>query len=167
MPLGDRQIKLSIIYNRKQAGKPRHDWSYKKSPVTEVTGAGSSKVNISQTTVAGVKPGIFLRFYANTASLDKLSNLVYTKCIYKVGRWAAMLTAKVFQSGNSQAIRIPKEMQTTEKEFIIRKSGNCFFLLPVNDPWALLRQSIGQAGEDVFFERDQPMLSDLQEREAL
>ena len=78
-----------------------------------------------------------------------------------------MLTAKVFQSGNSQAIRIPKEMQTTEKEFIIRKSGNCFFLLPVSDPWALLRQSIGQADEDVSFERDQPMLSDLPEREAL
>ena len=78
-----------------------------------------------------------------------------------------MLTAKVFQSGNSQAIRIPKEMQTTEKEFIIRKSGNCFFLLPVSDPWALLRQSIGQADEDVSFERDQPMLSDLPEREVL
>ena len=77
-----------------------------------------------------------------------------------------MLTAKVFQSGNSQAIRIPKEMQTTEKEFIIRKSGNCFFLLPVNDPWALLRQSVGQADEDVTFERDQPMLSDLPERAA-
>ncbi|MBQ9635836.1 MAG: hypothetical protein IJV12_06455 [Acidaminococcaceae bacterium] len=78
-----------------------------------------------------------------------------------------MYTAKVFQSGNSQAIRIPKDMQTTEKEFIIRKSGNCFFLLPVDDPWALLRQSIGQADEDIFFERDQPMLSDLPEREAL
>ena len=26
------------IYNRKQAGKPLHDWSYKKSPVTKVTG---------------------------------------------------------------------------------------------------------------------------------
>ena len=41
-----------------------------------------------------------------------------------------MLKAKVFQSGNSQAIRIPKEIQTTEKEFIIRKSGSCYFLLP-------------------------------------
>ena len=29
--------KLSIIYNRKQAGKLRHCWSYEKSPVTEVT----------------------------------------------------------------------------------------------------------------------------------
>ena len=78
-----------------------------------------------------------------------------------------MLTAKVFQSGNSQAIRIPKELQTSEKEFLIRKSGNCYFLLPVNDPWALLRQCIGQADEDISFDRDQPMLNELSEREAL
>ncbi|MBR1812493.1 MAG: hypothetical protein IJ773_01580 [Lachnospiraceae bacterium] len=78
-----------------------------------------------------------------------------------------MLTAKVFQSGNSQAIRIPKEYQTDEKEFIIRKSGNCFFLIPANDPWALLRQSLGQAEEAVSFERDQPLLSDLPERDIL
>ncbi|MBO5588369.1 MAG: hypothetical protein J6N55_11790 [Anaerovibrio sp.] len=78
-----------------------------------------------------------------------------------------MLTAKVFKSGNSQAIRIPKEMQTTEKEFMIRKSGNCYFLLPVDDPWALLRQSIGQVDEDISFQRDQPMLNDLPEREVI
>ena len=78
-----------------------------------------------------------------------------------------MLTAKVFKSGNSQAIRIPKELQTTEKEFMIRKSGNCYFLLPVDDPWALLRQSIGQVDEDISFQRDQPMLNDLPEREVI
>ena len=78
-----------------------------------------------------------------------------------------MLTAKVFQSGNSQAIRIPKEMQTTEKEYIIRKSGNCLFLIPPNDPWALLRQCIGKADEDVSFDRNQPMLNELPAREEL
>ncbi len=78
-----------------------------------------------------------------------------------------MLTAKVFQSGNSQAIRIPKEMQTTEKEFIIRKYGNCYFLLPKDDPWALLRQCIGQADEEIALEREQPLLHDLPDREAL
>ncbi len=78
-----------------------------------------------------------------------------------------MYTAKVFQSGNSQAIRIPKELQTSEKEFIIRKSGNCFFLLPLDDPWALLRQVFSSREEDMSFDRDQPMLSDLPEREAL
>ena len=78
-----------------------------------------------------------------------------------------MLTAKVFQSGNSQAIRIPKEYQTNEKEFLIRKSGGCFFLIPIDDPWALLRQSIGQVTEDISFDRDQPMLSDIPEKETL
>ena len=77
-----------------------------------------------------------------------------------------MLTAKVFQSGNSQAIRIPKELQTSEKEFLIQKSGNCLFLLPLDDPWPLLRQSIGQADEAFSFERDQPMLNDIPARAA-
>lgn len=78
-----------------------------------------------------------------------------------------MLTAKVFQSGNSQAIRIPKEFHTNEIEYIIRKSGDCFFLIPKNDPWALLRQCIGQADDAFSFERDQPLLSDLPGRESL
>ena len=77
-----------------------------------------------------------------------------------------MLTAKVFQSGNSQAIRIPREMQTTEKEFIIRKSGNCLFLIPADDPWALLRECIGCADEELTFDRSQPLLNDLPERES-
>ena len=76
-----------------------------------------------------------------------------------------MVTAKVFKSGNSQAIRIPKEFQTEETEFIIRKSGECLFLIPKDDPWALLRQCLGQADEASFFDRDQILLTDLPERE--
>ncbi len=78
-----------------------------------------------------------------------------------------MQKAKVFQSGNSQAIRIPKEFQTEEKEYYIRKSGECLFLIPADDPWALLRQCIGGAEEDISFDRDQPMLEDCEERESL
>ena len=78
-----------------------------------------------------------------------------------------MLKAKVFQSGNSQAIRIPKEMQTDQKEFIIRKYGNCYYLITEDDPQALLKQSLGQMDKDAPFERDQPMLTELPQREAL
>lgn len=78
-----------------------------------------------------------------------------------------MLKAKVFQSGNSQAVRIPKELQTKEKEFIIRKYGNCYFLIPADDPWALLAQCVGQMDADTPFERDQPTLAELPAREAL
>ena len=40
-----------------------------------------------------------------------------------------MLTSKVFTSGNSQAIRLPKEYQFKEKELFIQKIGknNCAF----------------------------------------
>ncbi|MBR4606514.1 MAG: hypothetical protein IKO41_09875 [Lachnospiraceae bacterium] len=78
-----------------------------------------------------------------------------------------MLKSKVFQSGNSQAFRIPSELQTTEKEFIVTKSGGCYFFIPEDDPWALLRQTIGSLEEDVSFDRNQPMISDLERREEL
>lgn len=78
-----------------------------------------------------------------------------------------MLKAKVFQSGNSQAIRIPKEMQTNQKEFIIKRYGNCYYLIPEDDPKALLKQSLGKMDKDTPFERDQPMLADLPEKEAM
>ena len=78
-----------------------------------------------------------------------------------------MQTAKVFQSGNSQAIRIPNEYRTDEKEFIIKRIGNCFYLLPTNDPWALLRETIGSMDEDIAFDRNQPSVSDLPAREEL
>ena len=78
-----------------------------------------------------------------------------------------MLKTKVIQSGNCQAIRIPKELQTTEKEFIIRKISNCYFLIPVDDPWALLRQCIGQLEENIDFNRNQPLLNELTKREEM
>ena len=66
-----------------------------------------------------------------------------------------MLTAQVFQSDNGQAIRLPKEIHIKEKEFFIRQSGNCYFLVPTDDPRALLNQSLGQV-RDLVWERDQP-----------
>lgn len=75
-----------------------------------------------------------------------------------------MVTAKVFQSGNSQAIRIPSEYHTTEKEFFIRQFGTGFYLIPTNDPWYLLRNSLGKA-KDEQFEREQPEISMIPARE--
>ena len=77
-----------------------------------------------------------------------------------------MLTAKVFRCGNSQAIRIPKELQTDEKEFIVRKSGNCLFLIPVDDPWLPLRQLSGTFPQDFMSDREQPDWQNIPEREA-
>ena len=76
-----------------------------------------------------------------------------------------MVTAKVFQSGNSQVVRIPNEYRTEQKEFIVRKVGECLFLLPAGDPWQLLRQSLGLAADEPEIVREQPETADLPQRE--
>lgn len=76
-----------------------------------------------------------------------------------------MAIAKVFQSGNSQAVRIPNEFRTKEKAFEIHKYGGAIYLTPVTDPWCLVRQSVGKVvGES--FKREQTSILDLPEREG-
>ena len=76
-----------------------------------------------------------------------------------------MSTAKVFKSGNSQAIRLPKEFQTKEKEFYIKKDGDLIMLIPKDKVWEIFEQSFGEFTDDFFAEgRQQPA---WQEREGL
>lgn len=76
-----------------------------------------------------------------------------------------MVTAKVFQSGNSQAIRIPSDFHTEQKEFYIRRLGQGFYLIPVSDPWYLVRSGIDATAAEPEITRDQPQLTDLPSRE--
>jgi len=77
-----------------------------------------------------------------------------------------MTTTRVFQNGNSQAIRIPQEMRTEHKEYCISKIGDIYIAYPVDDPWAPVRQVIGTFPEDFMTERNQPSWDDVPEREA-
>lgn len=43
--------------------------------------------------------------------------------------------AKVFTSGNSQAIRLPKQFRLNVKEVFIRWSGNNLIISPHPDSW--------------------------------
>lgn len=68
-----------------------------------------------------------------------------------------MATVKVFQSGNSQAVRLPKEFAVDADELQIRKLGDRIMLSPVNDRWVSFRESLGMFTEDVIEEgRQQP-----------
>ncbi len=76
-----------------------------------------------------------------------------------------MQTVKVFKSGNSQAVRIPKEFSIEEQELYIQKIGNTLVLTSMNDPWSSLRKSLTMFSEDVFSNgREQPK---NQEREDI
>ena len=78
-----------------------------------------------------------------------------------------MIQTRVFQNGNSQAIRIPQEIRTTEKEFYIAKVGNAYIAYPTDDPWMTTRQAIGAFSEDFMKERQQPSWDTVSKREEL
>lgn len=78
-----------------------------------------------------------------------------------------MAKTKVFRNGNSQAIRIPSEMQTDRKDFIIKQIGETYVAYPVDDPWLPLKQSIGRFSYQYMMEREQPTWGEVAEREDL
>lgn len=78
-----------------------------------------------------------------------------------------MTTTRVFQNGNSQAIRIPQEMKTDKKEYCISKIGDVFVAFPSDDPWATVRQVIGTFPSDYMNNREEPSWQDVPMREEL
>ena len=77
-----------------------------------------------------------------------------------------MITTRVFQNGNSQAIRIPQELRTDKKEYYINRVGETYIVFPKNDPWATVRQVIGFFPDAFFDEREQPSWNDVSVREG-
>jgi antitoxin VapB len=59
-----------------------------------------------------------------------------------------MKTAKIFRSGNSQAVRIPKEFQLEGNEVEIMKSGFSLVLRPCKKSWASLFDSLDKFTND-------------------
>jgi len=70
-----------------------------------------------------------------------------------------MKTAKIFRSGNSQAVRIPKEFQMEGVEVEILKRGSSLVLRPKKASWNTLVRSLQKFTAD-FMEggRKQPKL---------
>lgn len=72
-----------------------------------------------------------------------------------------MRTTRIFQNGNSQALRIPQELRTNTKEYYISKIGDTFIAYPAKDPWAPLRQVVGKFPDDFMSDREQPDWSEI------
>jgi len=58
-----------------------------------------------------------------------------------------MKIAKVFKSGNSQAIRLPKEYRMDADSVRINKIGNLLVLIPKDDPLSNFFDGINEADE--------------------
>ena len=68
-----------------------------------------------------------------------------------------MQTAKIFINGRSQAVRLPKDLRFTGKDVFIKKIGKIVILLPKDDPWSSLVNSLDQFTDDFMDARDQPI----------
>lgn len=67
-----------------------------------------------------------------------------------------MKTAKLFQNGQSQAVRLPKEFRFEGSEVFIKKSGNVVLLIPTAHSWDSLLGSLEKFSPDFMSERSQP-----------
>lgn len=68
-----------------------------------------------------------------------------------------MDTAKIFWSGRSQAVRLPKDFRFDAEKVCIRKHGNAVILEPITEDWAWLDAVVGMLDEDFLScAREQP-----------
>lgn len=68
-------------------------------------------------------------------------------------------TTKLFWSGRSQAVRLPKEFRMKGHEVRIRKQGAAVILEPIASDWEWLDAVTGKFSEDFFARgRNQPNL---------
>jgi antitoxin VapB len=75
-----------------------------------------------------------------------------------------MDTAKLFQTGRSQAVRLPKEFRMPGKEVKIRRDGNKIILEPLSCSWDMLFQALDEFPEDFMASgREQPPMQDRDE----
>lgn len=67
-----------------------------------------------------------------------------------------MDTARLFQSGRSQAVRLPKEYRFEGTEVVVQHFGNGVLLLPLDDPWQTLAAGLAAFEPGFVLTRAQP-----------
>jgi antitoxin VapB len=67
-----------------------------------------------------------------------------------------MDTARLFQSGRSQAVRLPKEYRFVGTQVVVKHFGNGVLLLPLDDPWKTLEAGLAAFEPGFVLTREQP-----------
>ena len=76
-----------------------------------------------------------------------------------------MMTAKIFENGRSQAVRLPKEYRFSSDEVMINRIGDIVLLMPKNKKWNSFMQAIDMFSDD--FMKDGRGEQTVQVREEL
>jgi antitoxin VapB len=67
-----------------------------------------------------------------------------------------MDTARIFQSGRSQAVRLPKAFRFEGTEVGVKHVGNGVMLIPIDNPWAILEKALDMFEPGFVMQREQP-----------
>ena len=78
---------------------------------------------------------------------------------------AAATEAKLFMNGRSQAVRLPAAYRFAGDSVWVKKWHGAVILLPKDDPWRALLESLGQMSSD--FLRDRWQVPGVDERPGL
>jgi len=75
-----------------------------------------------------------------------------------------MMTAKLFENGRSQAVRLPKQCRFSDEEVNVNKIGDIVMLIPKDSKWQGLLTSLDLFTEDYMEQRVQ---GEAEERKKL
>lgn len=64
-----------------------------------------------------------------------------------------MEIAKVFQTGRSQAVRLPKAFRFDTSEVAIKSFGRGVLLMPIENPWDIMWEAINEFEPGFVLER--------------
>ena len=76
-----------------------------------------------------------------------------------------MMTAKVFENGRSQAVRLPKDYRFSMDEVLISRVGEIVLLMPKTKSWDSFLKAIEMFSDDFMREGREPQ--ELQVRQEL
>ncbi len=76
-----------------------------------------------------------------------------------------METAKIFENGRSQAVRLPKKFRFNVEEVVVQQLGDAVLLVPKESLWQTFMEGLNSFTSDIFESgRDQGV---QKERESL
>ena len=76
-----------------------------------------------------------------------------------------METAKIFENGRSQAVRLPKKYRFSGEEVLVQRLGQAVMLVPKEECWQTFLNGIDSFSDDFF--KDGRFSEDQAEREIL
>lgn len=76
-----------------------------------------------------------------------------------------METAKIFENGRSQAVRLPKKFRFSGEEVLLQRLGQAVMLVPKEECWQTFLNGINSFSDD--FLEDGRISEDQAEREVL